>query len=256
MKRALVLSGGGLFGAWQVGAWSVLRQHVEFDVIIGASIGALNGWAIAGGASPEDLARRWIEAARRGRLRFRLPLNPLDGLLEFSQIEGWIRELHAAFQPRMEYHAVVTDLLRLHPRMIEGRHVHWRHLAASCALIGLLPQQRIDRVLYTDGGLLGALPLWAAVRCHATHVIGLHVMPRMPLPVRAALKTLRLARTGQRKPDQNDTLILSPARPLGDWKTAMLWQRAGIEDWISQGREDAGAAVAGGNISFLECFKR
>ena len=254
-KNALVLSGGGLFGAWQVGAWSVLRQHCRFDVIIGASIGSLNGWAIAGGADPRELEGHWIEAASQGRMRFRIPLRPLDGLVEFSQIEGFIRGIHDAYRPEVEFHVVLTELVRLRPRMVEGSHVHWKHLAASCALLGLLPQQRIEKVLYTDGGFLGALPLWAAARCGATSVIGLNVMPRMPWPVRAVLKPVRAIRGRPVKPEQERTVVLAPSRSLGNWKNAFLWQRARVREWIAQGRRDAEAALLDENISLRQCFE-
>ncbi len=237
-KRALVLSGGGLFGAWQAGAWSVLAKHFKPDVIIGASIGSLNGWAIAGGCPPEDLENRWKEAARTGRLVFRLPRRPLDGIVDFSEIEGWIRELYAAYRPKTEFYAVITELLRLKPRLVEGRHLDWRHLASSCALLGLMPQQRIDNVIYTDGGLLGALPLWAAEDCHANQIVGLQVMPRMPWPVRAVLKPLRALRLKPRA-RRESIAVLTPLKSLGGWRQALLWQNARVEDWIRQGREDA-----------------
>lgn len=255
MKRALVLSGGGLFGAWQVGAWSRLSESIRFDTVIGASIGSLNGWAIAGGATPEQLASKWKDAAATGRLKFRMPLRrPLDGIVEFSQIEGFIRDVHSSYRPQQEYYAVLTDLLRLRPQMVAGDHVSWRHLAASCALLGLLPQQRIDRVLYTDGGFLGALPLWAALRCHATQTVGLNVMPRMPWPVRATLKPLRALRGRPGKPAREQTVVLSPTRPLGGWRQAFLWQQAHVADWIDMGYQDAHAAIQDGNISIADCF--
>lgn len=255
MKRALVLSGGGLFGAWQVGAWDVLRRHVDFDVIIGVSIGSLNGWAIAGGATPAELAAKWLRAAETGRLRFRFPRHPLDGVVEFTQIEGFIRDIHASYQPRIEYYAVLTDLLRWRGSLVEGRHVQWRHLAASCALLGLLPQQRIGKVLYSDGGIISALPLWAASHCRATHVIGLNVAPRMPWPVRVFLKSARALSHKPRKTPRENTFVLSPSRPLGGWREACSFDRAHIAAWIGQGKEDASAALERGNISFLECFE-
>lgn len=43
-KRALVLSGGGGKGAYQIGAWRALREiGFEPDMVIGTSVGALNG---------------------------------------------------------------------------------------------------------------------------------------------------------------------------------------------------------------------
>ena len=44
MKRVLVLSGGGAKGAWQLGVLKALNEcGVQFDTIIGTSVGALNG---------------------------------------------------------------------------------------------------------------------------------------------------------------------------------------------------------------------
>jgi predicted acylesterase/phospholipase RssA len=156
----------------------------------------------------------------------------------------------------------MTDLKRLRPLLIEGSQVQWRHLAASCALLGVLPQQRIDRVLYSDGGLLGALPLWAALPCHATDVVGLNVMPRMPWVVRAALQSVRSVRGRQDDPDRHSTLVLAPPSPLGTWRDGLRFERPYVAGLIAQGRTDASAALAAGmldreptkNISLPQCF--
>jgi len=48
--RALVLSGGGGRGAYHVGVLRFLEEHEwSPDVIVGTSIGAVNGAAIASG---------------------------------------------------------------------------------------------------------------------------------------------------------------------------------------------------------------
>lgn len=44
MKRALVLSGGGAKGAYQIGVWKALRKlKIDFHIVTGTSVGALNG---------------------------------------------------------------------------------------------------------------------------------------------------------------------------------------------------------------------
>lgn len=44
MKRALVLSGGGAKGAYQIGVWKALRKlKIDFQIVTGTSVGALNG---------------------------------------------------------------------------------------------------------------------------------------------------------------------------------------------------------------------
>ena len=43
MKTALVLSGGGALGSYEVGVWQALRKlHIKFDIVTGTSVGALN----------------------------------------------------------------------------------------------------------------------------------------------------------------------------------------------------------------------
>ncbi len=44
MKRAIVLSGGGSKGAYQMGVWKALKKmNLNYDIVTGTSVGALNG---------------------------------------------------------------------------------------------------------------------------------------------------------------------------------------------------------------------
>src|ERR1035441_622902 len=66
MPCALVLSAGGMFGAYHAGAWNVLSRRFQPDLVVGTSAGALNGWAIAGGCSPAELLDMWRAPATGG----------------------------------------------------------------------------------------------------------------------------------------------------------------------------------------------
>ena len=42
--RAIVLSGGGAKGSYQVGVWKALKRlHLSYSIVTGTSVGALNG---------------------------------------------------------------------------------------------------------------------------------------------------------------------------------------------------------------------
>ena len=42
--RAIVLSGGGSKGSYQIGVWKALRKlNIKYDIVTGTSVGALNG---------------------------------------------------------------------------------------------------------------------------------------------------------------------------------------------------------------------
>ena len=59
VKRAVVFSGGGAKGGYQIGAWKALRE-IGFapDIVTGTSVGALNGALMALGKY-EDARSIW-----------------------------------------------------------------------------------------------------------------------------------------------------------------------------------------------------
>lgn len=253
MRTAVVFSAGGMFGAWQVGAWKVLSDRLQPGLVVGASIGSLNGWAVAGGCPPAELARYWLDLGAAGRLKFRLPRSPLDGCLDASGFESAVASLYSAYRPRTDYALVATDLFRLRPHIFPADAVTVRHLLASCAVPVFLKQQRIGERIYSDGGLLNALPVWAAVELGAARVVALDALPFMPsATVRMFGKMLR-AVVPQKPAAPGPGVVLAhltPGRPLGPAVRMMTWDKDRIAGWISQGERDAQDFLAA-NKTFL-----
>jgi NTE family protein len=238
MRVALVLSGGGMFGAWQAGAWQALAARIRPDLIVGASVGSLNGYAIAGGCVPDELCELWRlpEMARWDRLPFT------------------IRTLMERFPLSPDYAIVLTDLLRLKPKIFRGSEITWQHVAASCAVPLFRPQPKIGGRLYSDGGLLNPLPVWAAVELGATHIIALQALPDVPSPLlKPFVRGFRfLAGHHPPLPSGVRMQLIEPGRRLGSMRDAMRWKRDNIERWLEQGYEDALAK----DISIANCFER
>jgi NTE family protein len=231
MPTALVLSGGGMFGAWQAGAWSSVAGRFAPDLIVGASVGALNGYLIASGVSPAEMAERWLDP-RVSRLR---------------DLEVNVKLMTQQYSPRTPFAVAITDLIRLNPRIIRDAAVTWRHLAASCAIPLVLPQVRIEGRLYSDGGLLNPLPLWAAVELGATRIVALHALPEVPSRLlRPFVKGFRLA-VGHHPPVPAGVTVevLVPSRKLGSIRDSVHWQRANVERWLALGASDAASFPAG-----------
>lgn len=220
MKRALVLSGGGLFGAWQAGAWRALTERFRPDLVVGASVGSLNGYAIAGGASADDLAGMWLNHDAC-RLR-ELPRN--------------VRELMSHFSPQIEFAVVLTDVTRLKPKVFQGE-ITWKHLAASCAIPGVMPQYRIGGRWYSDGGLLNPLPVWAAVELGATEIVALNALPQIPSAwlSRAAKLFRRVAGHHPPLPEGVALTVIETGGPLGSIDDALRWKRDNVERWMDMG---------------------
>jgi predicted acylesterase/phospholipase RssA len=235
-KSALVLSGGGMFGAWQAGAWRVLEPVFRPDLVVGASVGSLNGYAIASCWSAGDLCAWWQR----------------PGVAAFKSLPETIRALMAARPLDIEYAAVLVDLLRVKPRTVCGPEVTAQHLYASCAVPGAVLPKRVDGRWYLDGGLLNPLPVWAAVELGATHIVALNALPEVPTALLRPFVNAFRAVFGHRPslPAGIELVTLSPSRRLGSMRDAMRWKQDNIERWILQGEADAK------NISFPNCLER
>jgi NTE family protein len=232
---ALVFSAGGMFGAWQAGAWARLSELFRPDLVVGVSVGALNAWVAAGAAEARALIDRWMNLDGFERPRWRLPKRPLDGLIDVSALEAMVREAWDSLRPVISVGIATTELPRLRPRLYRDGEITWRHLMASCAVLGLLPQQRLNGGLHSDGGLLNALPLWAAVKMGATRMVAINVMPRMPAAIRLPLMALRRLRADALSAPAAPVYFLSPENALGGWREISCWSRDRAARWIEDG---------------------
>jgi NTE family protein len=251
---ALVLSAGGMYGAYQAGAWRAIADIFHPDLVVGASIGAITGWAIAGGCDPDELVDRWLHLDAASRYPWKLPRSPLHGIFDTTALQGAIREIYESFQPRIQYAMVVTDLLKLRPRVIRGNEVSWQHLVASTSIMGLFDQVRLGGRIYSDGGLLSHLPLWAAAEMGATKALVINVIPAPPGNIaRIVVGAVRMVSPFRAiVPQGIQVMRLGPPRLLGKPLESIYWTRANAEAWIRAGEEQA----SGLKHSIANCFER
>lgn len=251
---ALVLSAGGMYGAYQAGAWKALADVFRPNLVVGASIGAINGWAIAGGCDPEELASRWLHLDAAAHYRWKFPRRPLQGVFDTSPLQHAIREVYAAYQPRIHFAMVITDLLKLRPVILRGNQVSWQHLVASTAIIGLFDQVRLGGRVYSDGGLLSAVPLWAAAEMGATKALVIDVLPTPPGRIaRTFVNTVRTLSPFRAQVSPGVRVVrLAPPGLLGKPLEAIYWSRANAEAWVRAGEEQANAI----KHSIANCFER
>lgn len=186
MTTAFVLGGGGLLGAHEVGMLMALSDAaVKPDLVVGTSIGALNGSFVA--ADPAGAAARlsrlwqsdplrqafsetlWSRAVRLAKSGTHLhAIEPLRQLLADTLPAADFADLELPF------HCVAAS--------IERARAAWFHagpvvpaVLASCAVPGLLPPVEIDGEHYFDGGLVDSIPVGRAVALGAGTVYVLQV---------------------------------------------------------------------------------
>ncbi len=237
MATALVLSAGGLFGAWEAGVWKALEPRFQPDILVGASAGAWNAWAIAGGAGGEDLCRIWRDP-KIGKI---MQFGPhRAGLLRSEPLLAAAREMFENFQPRLPFACTLVERPSLRLRLFRGPEITWRHLAAAAAIPFGFPPVEIEGRRYVDGGLRGALPLWAAEAMGAARAIAVNCLTSRALYLLRAL-------LWQRRPSPNLQVVrLEPSANLGPLRDAVVWSAGNIERWIAQGERDGCALLESG----------
>jgi predicted acylesterase/phospholipase RssA len=233
-----------MFGAWQAGAWRALAPTFRPDLVVGASVGALNGYAIAAGWSADHLCGWWRQSPREGVQH------------SFRHLPEMIQSLVAERPLERPYAAVLVNLLRMQPRTFVGPEVTARHLLASCAVPGAVPPQYIDGSWYLDGGLLNPLPVWAAVELGATRIVALNALPEIPSVLLKPFVQGFRAVFGYHPalPPGVRVVTIVPGRRLGSMMDALRWNQDLAGRWIEQGAADA--LLAQKNISTLNCLER
>jgi len=224
-----------MFAAWEVGVWKALCGHVQPDLIVGASAGAWVGWAIAGGATVEELASEWrdplcAEIMRPGLHRM--------GCLRPEGMHKKARELHERFRPKVPFAMTLVEVPTLRLRIVRDSEITWQHLAAACSIPFAFPPVEIGGKHYVDGGFRGALPLWVAEELGATHAIAVNCLTLWPF---------RALRMIMRPPTASSKLavtLIEPSRPLGSVRESVFWNATNIESWIARGVEDGTRALS------------
>jgi NTE family protein len=201
---AFVLGGGGMLGAAEVGMLRALfERQIHPDLIVGTSVGAINGAFVAADPTPSAVDRLrevWEELGSKGifagsvlarvgtlmRTRTHLhPREPLRDLLTTHLSVQTFAELRVPFQ------CVAASIERAAEQWFtDGALIE--AVLASCAVPGLLPPVELDGEHYLDGGLVHSIPVGRAVALGAETIYVLHV-GRIDRPLRPPVRPWEVA---------------------------------------------------------------
>ncbi len=200
---AFVLGGGGVLGAVEVGMLRALfRAGFRPDLVVGTSIGAVNGALVAADptesvtdrlvrlwASPEaaavygdSFARQMQRFAARTHLHSPLPLRRL--------LENELGERATFADLKIPFRCCAASIERAAEHWFDSGPLVDAVLASS-SVPGLLPPMLIDGEHFVDGGIVNSIPIGEAVRIGAKLVFVLQVgrierpltVPRRPWEV-------------------------------------------------------------------------
>ena len=128
--------------------------------------------------------------------------------------------------------------------IVAGEDVTWRHLAACCAVPCGFPPVSIDGRLYVDGGVLGAMPLWAAIDRGATRAVAVDSLPVMPSRVIRTAARLACWIGGSARGEAGIGIIrVTRERGFGTLQQAIRWSPDNARRWIEMGEQDGAEAA-------------
>ncbi len=191
MKTAVVLSGGGAKGSYQLGVWKALRElHIKYDIVTGTSIGALNGVFMCEN-SYFKAKRIW----RRLNLEYlfnKLPKSNKEidilklfggnfiknGGMDIKKIETILEDnvnKRKFYNSKIDYGLITYNFTTKKPLILSKEKIPSDklidYLMASATCYPAFKMKEIDGDKYIDGGYYDNLPVELAIELGAEFLI-------------------------------------------------------------------------------------
>ena len=188
MKRALVLSGGGAKGSYELGVYKALKRlGIKIDIITGTSIGALNGAALVTG-DYRKAKRLWLKMSSMDVFNYTFrdsreyPKIAKDILknkgLKFDKAEEVLSTIineDKIRKSKIDYGLITVNLKNRVPKALRKDQIPKGKLAsyviASSTCFPLVEMKNIDGDYYVDGGYYDNLPINLAIDMGADEII-------------------------------------------------------------------------------------
>lgn len=211
-RTVFVLSGGAAMGALQVGMMrALIERRILPDLILGCSIGAMNGMVLAGGPSLATVGRMqdvWMDLIDRELVPTGLLPSPVQLFRRGESIStnNGLRDLIADVVPAATFEDLAVPFQCVATDIDRGSEVWFDQgdlvtaVLASASIPAVFPPVQIDGARYLDGAIVNDVPVRRALEMGAARIYILQVgamdQPHAELrrPVDAALLAYWIAR--------------------------------------------------------------
>ena len=192
--KALVLSGGGAKGAYEIGVWKALRHlGIKFDIVTGTSAGAINGALIVQGSYFKALSI-WNKLNFNNifgeEINNNVQLEELyktfarnlvnNGGTEVKELHNLINKTlnkNKFYKSKINFGLVTVDITNSRPKPIELQKKDipedklGEYILASASCFPAFKKMEINGKEYVDGGYYDNIPVNLAIKMGATEAI-------------------------------------------------------------------------------------
>lgn len=195
MKRAIVLSGGGAKGAYEIGVWRALRKlGIKYHIVTGTSVGALNG-AMMTQKSYRKALKLWEdidfsvlfnedEVTMINKKKNNLNLakvylrNIFNGGMNITKLENLVKSIlktKKIVNSKIDFGIITFNISNLTPIILTNDQMEEDKIAdyliASASCFPFFSMKKIDNLDFIDGGYVDNLPINLAIELGATEII-------------------------------------------------------------------------------------
>ena len=189
--KALVLSGGGSKGSYQLGVWKALKKlRIKYDIITGTSSGALNG-ALMTQNTYRKAEKIWnelnmkvlfgedIAEVNNKKDLFKMYEKQIkNGGMDITELEKLIADTldtNKFYKSRIRYGLVAVNLSEFRAEELTKDIIPEDklkdYLVASASCYPAFKKKDIEGLKYVDGGYYDNLPINLAIKLGATEII-------------------------------------------------------------------------------------
>lgn len=174
---ALVFSGGGARGAYQIGVYEALHEAgLEPDLVTGTSVGAILATMLASKCTPEEMKQLWLKACQPSIFPYRRDvwrLRDWDHVRDNSKLGALLADeidWPAVRSSDIDLRFTAVDVCDGERVLFDNETATAEALLASTSIPLIFPVMWVDERPLWDGGLLTATPLQPAIEAGAETV--------------------------------------------------------------------------------------
>ncbi|MEA2074104.1 MAG: patatin-like phospholipase family protein, partial [Campylobacterota bacterium] len=174
---SLCLSGGAAKGAFHLGVVNVLQEHgIKIKAISGTSIGALIGASLASGKKPQEILEILKSKEFKKSFKFSLGKGYLYSVDMKNPVISQLTDKLTFEDLDTPLEIAITNTQTAEAEYCNSGDKLIESIIASCAISPIIEPQKIDGVLYVDGGITDNFPV-ERLKKYPYKILGVNLYP-------------------------------------------------------------------------------